>query len=89
MAPTQNHNPKGQADKPAVLRRIWWTSTAIYEFQPFCAAELKNKPSSAQYNTTPATAVDSNNKKLSVKIKGDVVIGCDTGALLFYEMNAV
>ena len=63
-----------------MLRRIWWTSTAIYnEFQPFCATELKNKPTSAQYA----------NANLAVKIKGDVVVGCDTGALLFYEMNAV
>ena len=41
---------------------------------------MKNKPTSAQY--------DAKNN-LAVKIKGDVVVGCDTGALLFYEMNAV
>jgi len=26
---------------------------------------------------------------LKVRIKGDVVFGCDTGSLLFFEMNAV
>ena len=26
---------------------------------------------------------------MAVKIRGDVVVGCDTGALLFYEMNAL
>ena len=63
-----------------MLRRIWWTSTAAYsEFQPFCAAELRNKPSASQYDASSQ----------AVKIKGDVVIGCDTGTLLFYEMNAV
>lgn len=62
-----------------MLRRIWWASTKAYnDFQPFCAAELKNKPTSGQFD-----------KNLSVKISGDVVVGCDTGTLLFYEMNAL
>ena len=62
-----------------MLRRIWWANTKAYnDFQPFCAAELKNKPLSGQY--------DAN---LAVKIRGDIVVGCDTGTLLFYEMNAV
>ena len=63
-----------------MLRRVWWASTKDYnDFQPFCLAELRNKPKIGAYS----------DPELNVKIKGDAVIGCDSGALLFYEMNAV
>ena len=63
-----------------MLRRVWWASTKDYnEFQPFCLAELKNKPKNGAYPE----------QEINVKVKGDAVIGCDAGVLLFYEMNAV
>ena len=40
--------------------------------------ELKNKPTIGSYSGV-------NNEH---KIKGDAVVGCDAGVLLFYEMNA-
>jgi len=62
-----------------VLKRVWWTNTKVYQdLQPFCLSELNNKPTQNQ-----------SDHNFDVKIKGDVVVGCDAGVLLFFDLNAV
>jgi len=78
-----NLSPPGQAHNspPVLLKRVWWASTKVYnDFQPFCLTELKNKPANSSHLDYP---------DLEVKIKGDVVVGCDAGVLLFFDLNAV
>ena len=64
---------------PVTMRRVWVDNTRLFfDLQPFCAAELKNnKHHHTSTHSQPA------------KTKDDVVVGCDQGVLLFYELNAI
>ena len=78
LAPKE-FNTGNKTSPPAVLRRVWWASTKAYnEMQPFSITELKNKPHVSQFDYDNET-----------HIKGDAVLGCDGGILMFYELNAV